>query len=139
MIKRIKKVYDNPTELSKEIFDEIKVGDSISQGKKPMKVVGISENYIFAVQNNFGELYYSIFSKHPATHSRNEYNYPHCLKLNYYYCGPMNLIGGGSYEDYNTQEGVKENLRVLESGEFEISERRTYTYDKLTVWIKEGK
>ena len=139
MIKRIKKVYDNPTELSKEIFDEIKVEDSISQGKKPMKVVGVSENYIFAVQNNFGELYYSIFSKHPATHSRNELYMPYCLKKDYYYCGPMNILFGESYADIDTEEGVKENLRVLESGEFEISEKRAYTYDTLTVWIKEEK
>lgn len=137
MIKKSTRRYDveiyKNEELTKEILDSIKVGDRISQTTKYMKVVGVSENYIFAIQNLFGEAYYSIFDKHPSGFSYNMIYYPHCRERGKYYCGTMGLIGGGTYEDYNTPEGVEENLRVLESGEVEMSVRRCYTYNELTI------
>lgn len=113
------KVYKN-SEVTKEILDDIKVGDRISQTTKYMKVVGVSENFIFAVQNNFGELWHSVFSKTPDYNGR-------------YFCGPMNGMGGCAWEDVDTPEGVQKNLDLLESRVAEISRRRTFYYTFLTI------
>lgn len=135
----MKVIYNNPNDLDIEVFNSIKVGDSISQGKKPMKVLAVSDNYIFAVQNNFGKMYYSIFAKKPSTTTYNEFYYPNCRKTGYYYCGPMDNWGGSAVYDIKTEEGARANLMHIESGDSEISWKRNYTYKKLTVWYKESK
>ena len=130
-------IYKNE-ELTKEILDSIKVGDRISQETKYMKVVGVSENFIFATQNLFGEVYYAVFDKNPSEGSHNAVWYPNCRIKGKYYCAPMGLIGGESYEEYDTPEGVQKNLEALESGKVETSWRRAYTYYELTIARKKG-
>lgn len=137
----MKKIINNK-DLTIDIWNSIKVGDSISQGKKPMRVIGVNDKYVIALQNNFGEVYYSIFDKYPSDCSYNYIYAPHCRIKDSYYCGPTNLWGGSlpncCENDLKniTKEEVEEWLRQLNCGDIEISLRQSYTYPQLTIWQK---
>ena len=126
----------NVQQINKEILDQIQLNDliKVNDWKKPMKVRGISENYIVMTCNNFGQLYYSIISKKPFEGIK--YNN---LRQGMYYCGPDHWLFGYVDFDYkfNDINKIEKYLASFESGESEISQR-SHTISIYTLSIKRG-
>lgn len=119
-------------EVTKEILDTIKVGNmvKINDWRKPMKVVGVSENYFCMIQNNFGELYYSVCEKKPWKGIR--YN---AMIGGRFHCGTDNMVFG--YGDFgyrfDNEEQIREYLSAFERGEIELSQRTSVPISRLYI------
>lgn len=125
----MKKEYKYYTNVTKEILDNIKVGDYIRVNDwiKPMKVVGVSDNYFVMIQNNFGNTWYSVCEKKPWGGIR--YNQ---MIGGMFHCDKDNMIFGwiGNDEvgfDYKFNDEIKINAysQAFETGEIELSMRGT--------------
>ena len=108
--------------ISREVLDAVMVGDliKVNDWTKPMKVMGVSQNYFVMVQKQFKDTYYSVCSKLPwkGTAHNN-------MIGGHFHCGRDFWIFGDVDFDYNfdDQTAVAKYLQKFESGESEISER----------------
>ena len=107
--------------LKLENLNDVKVGDLLCDNitKKPMKVMAVSENYIYAVQNNFGKIYYTVYAKEPEGiyHSGDGWHNPQSNDKRYFFRGPGNTWG---IDENLTPEEI---LKEFEKGEIDISWR----------------
>lgn len=115
------KHYENVT---KEILDNIKVGNlvKINNWKRPMKVVGVSENYFAMIQKICGKVYYSICEKKPWDGIRHN-----DMIGGMFHIGTDDMIFGYMDFDYefNDEKQIKNYLQAFENGEIELSVRRS--------------
>ena len=116
--------YTHYKDVTKEILDNIKVENliKVNNWKKPMRVVGVSENYFCMIQKNFGKIYYSVCEKKPWGGIR--YNK---MIGGLFHCGTDNMIFGyfGFNYKFDDEEQIKEYLNAFETGEIELSMRGT--------------
>lgn len=124
-------VYENEA-VTKEVLDKIQVGNliKINDWKRPMKVVGVSENYFCMIDKVFGKLYYSVCEKKPWSGIR--YNE---MRGGMFHCGTDNMIFGYMDFDYefDNEEQIKGYLDAFEREEIELSVRRSCPIWKLYV------
>lgn len=121
----MKKEYIKYENVTKEILDTIQIGNlvRINNWKKPMRVVGVSENYFVMIKNMFGQIYYSVCSKKPwGTSDRMRHN---AMRGGMYHCSRDNMLFGYGTFDYkfDNVEAINEYLDGFEKGEVELSER----------------
>lgn len=118
----MKKEYIKYENITKEILDTIQIGNlvKINDWKKPMKVVGVSENYFVMTQNMFGKLYYSVCEK--KSRSGGQHNE---MRHGMFHCSRDNMIFGYSDFDYkfDNEESINNYLNAFEEGKIELSER----------------
>lgn len=104
-----------------ENLNDVKVGDLLCDDvtKKPMKIMAVSENYIYGVQNNFGKEYYTVYAKEPEGiyHNGNGWHIPTKNGQKFFFRGPGNTWGID--EDLTPEEILKE----FEKGKIDISWR----------------
>ena len=114
--------YKHYTNISKEILDTIKVGNlvKINTWKKPMRVVGVSENYFCMIQKVCGKICYSVCEKKAWGGIRHN-----DMIGGMFHCGTDNMIFGYMGFDYkfDDEEQIKEYLQAFESEEIELSVR----------------
>ena len=121
-----------------ENLNDIKIGDLLCDNisKKPYRVKAVSENFILAFQNCFGEWYYTIYAKEPLnmfiTEKPNVARYYTETKKLYYYRGPDNTLFGGIGID----DDLEEYMKQLESGELKISLKRRVTLTEIYKVVK---
>lgn len=110
-------------------LNSIDVGDNVycNGSKKPMKVVGVSANYILMIQKMFGKTYYSVLEKFKAARTRNGW------RKGTHRMGPDNWICGCP-EGYHFEDEawVHYYLQEFEKGSVELS-RRAITLDDARV------
>lgn len=126
------KKYIVHTTITKEILDTIKVGDliKINNWKKPMRVKGVSENYVVMTQKNFGKTWYSVLEKkHWQGIRRNE------MRGGYFHCGTDHWIFGlpGIDYDFEDVEQINKYLKSFEEGKSELSVRTLIPILKLQI------
>lgn len=123
-------------QINKEILNYIQINDliKINDWNKPMRVKGVSKNYVVMTCNNFGELYYSVISKIPFDGIR--YNN---LTQGDYYCGPDYWLFGETDFDYkfNDPLAIKKYLETFENGHSQIS-LKSHTIPINILSIKRG-
>lgn len=114
--------YKHYTEITKDILDSVKVGMlvKINNWKRPMKVVGVSENYFCMIQKVCGNVCYSVCEKKPWGGIRHN-----AMQGGMFHCGTDNMIFGYIGFDYkfDDEEQIKEYLQAFESEEIELSVR----------------
>ena len=124
--------YKHYTNISKEILDIIKVGNlvKINTWKKPMRVVGVSENYFCMCRNAFGKIIYSVCEKKQWEGIR------HNLMLGgMFHCGTDNMVFGypGFNYEFDDEEQIKDYLQAFETEEIELSVRSSVPIYRLYV------
>ena len=128
----MKKEYTYYTDITKEILDYIIVGMlvKINDWKKPMKVVGVSENYFCMIQKVCGKICYSICEKKPWGGIR--YNE---MRGGMFHCGTDNMVFGypGFNYEFDDEEQIKDYLKAFESEKIEISARNAVPIFRLYV------
>ena len=128
----MKKDYMCYTNITKEILDNIKVGMliKINDWKRPMKVVGVSENYFCMIQKVCGKICYSICEKKPWGGIR--YNE---MQGGMFHCGTDNMVFGypGFNYEFDDGEQIKDYLKGFESEKIEISARNAVPIFRLYV------
>lgn len=124
------KIYSK-SEITKEVLDQIQVGDliKINDWGKPLRVKGVSENYFVMAQNIFGHHLYSVFSKIPFEGTRNG------KSKGDYFCGPDFWLFGDTDFDYKfgNQESIQKYLNKFETGEAEISMRKSVAVESIQI------
>jgi hypothetical protein len=126
----VKNNYIDYENITKDILDSIKVGNLIKCNgwKKPMKVVGVSENYFVMITNNFGKIYYSVCEKKAVGYSRNNYT------EGFYRIGDDDYVFGrfGGY-NWDNEQFIKEYLQEFENGETQLSVRRAIDLNRISI------
>ena len=129
---RMKTEYKHYTDITKEILDNIKVGMlvKINDWKRPMKVVGVSENYFCMIQNVCGNICYSVCEKKPWGGIR--YNQ---MIGGMFHCSTDNMVFGYMDHNYKFDDDklIKKYLQAFENGEIELSVRRAIPIFELYV------
>ena len=115
--------YTHYKTIDKHILDtEIQVGKlvKINDWKKPLRVVGVSENYFVMKQNMFGKVLYSVCEKKPWDGIRHN-----SMIGGMFHCGTDNMVFGFIDFDYkfDDEQEIKRYLNAFESGEIELSHR----------------
>jgi hypothetical protein len=111
--------------ITKELLNTIKTGDliKVNDWKKPMRVIGVSENFFIMRQSFFKDYLYSICEKNKRGYEYNLSYQPHRgFAEDEFICGPDNMIFG--IYDYAKDEDIPLALEALENGEIEVSQRR---------------
>lgn len=121
---QVMKTYEAHVEVTKELLDSIKVGDliKINDWKKPLRVMGVSENYFVMAIKQFGDTIYSVCEKKKWDGKiRNK------MRGGMFHCGrDAWLFGWGGWQegyDFDNSELTSEYLNSFEKGESSISER----------------
>ena len=100
-------------------LNDVKVGDLLCDNvtKKPMRVMAVSENYLYGIQKNFDKEYYTIYAKEPEGiyHDGNGCHMPIKNGEKFFFRGPGNTCGIDG--DLSPEEILKE----FEKGEIDIS------------------
>lgn len=126
------KKYDVYTTITKELLDEIKVGDlvKVNDRDKPMKVVGVSDNYFCMIQKVFGEIYYSVCEKKPWGGIRHN-----AMRGGMFHCGADNTIFGAYDFDYkfDDENKIRNYLKMFEEGLIELSCRTSIPIRKIQI------
>lgn len=125
--------YEHYNPVTREALDTIKVGDlvKVNDWKRPMRVKGVSENYLVMAQPVGKKTMYSVVSKKPWNGIRHN-----AMIGGMFHCGPDNLIFSSGIDDFNDAEMTAAYLRQFEDGDIAISERRgTAIYD---LYVKES-
>lgn len=118
----MKSKYKHYTKITKEILDTITVKTlvKINHWKRPMRVVGVSENYFCMIQKVCGNICYSVCEKKPWGGIK--YN---AMRGGMFHCGTDDMLFG--YGDFNykfdDEEQVKEYLQAFENEETKLSPR----------------
>ena len=119
---RIKTEYKHYTEITKEILDNIKVGMlvKINDWERPMKVVGVSENYFCMIQKVCGNICYSVCEKKPWGGIRHN-----SMRGGMFHCGTDNMVFGYFEFDYKFDDEIQitNYLKAFENGKIELSHR----------------
>ena len=127
----MKKQYKEYTEITKEILDQIKVGDfvKINDWKRPLIVVGVSENYFCMCRNAFGEILYSVCEKKPWNGIRHN-----SMIGEMFHCGTDNMVFGAPGFDYkfNDENEIKRYLQMFEEERIELSHRTSIPIHKIS-------
>ena len=124
----MKAEYKHYTEITKEILDNIKVGMlvKINNWKRPMKVVGVSENYFCMIQKVCGKICYSVCEKKAWGGIRHN-----AMQGGMFHCGTDNMI-------FDDEEQIKDYLQAFESEEIELSVRNGVPiFDLYVKYVKE--
>ena len=128
----MKTEYKHYTDITKEILDNIKVGMlvKINDWKRPMKVVGVSENYFCMIQNVCGNICYSVCEKKPCGGIR----YNRMIGGMFHY-STDNMVFGYMDHNYKFDDNklIKKYLKAFENGEIELSVRRAIPIFELYV------
>lgn len=124
--------YITSDEITKEFLDSIQVGDlvKINDWKKPMRVKGVSENYLVMVQNMFGKTMYSVIEKTPCAFRHNE------MTPRMFHCGTDHWVFGFSgMDDYSftNHEQTKCYLQSFENGESKLSVRTSVPIRRIGI------
>ena len=124
--------YTHYRNVTKEILDNVKVGDlvKINDWKRPMKVVGVSNNYFAMIQKVCGNICYSVCEKKQWGGIR--YN---AMRGGMFHCGTDNTIFGyidTSYTFDNEKE-IQRYLNAFENGEIELSVRNAVPIYELYI------
>jgi hypothetical protein len=127
----VKKEYTYYTDITKEILDNIKVGMfvKINDWKRPMKVVGVSENYFCMIQKVCGKICYSICEKKPWGGIRHNE-----MQGGMFHCGTDNMVFGAPGFDYefNDENEIKRYLQMFEEDKIELSRRTSVPIYKIS-------
>ena len=127
----MKKQYKEYTEITKEILDQVKVGDfvKINDWKRPLIVVGVSENYFCMCRNAFGEILYSVCEKKPWNGIRHN-----SMTGEMFHCGTDNMVFGAPGFDYkfNDENEIKRYLQMFEYEKIELSHRTSVPIYKIS-------
>ena len=112
--------YQHYYEITKDILDIINVGDlvRINDWKRPMRVVGVSENYFCMIQKVCGKICYSVCEKKQWGGIR--YN---AMRGGMFHCGTDNMVFGYGNFDYkfDDEDQIKGYLQAFEDGKVELS------------------
>ena len=97
--------YQHYYEINKDILDKIEVGNlvKINDWKRPMKVVGVSENYFCMIQKVCGHICYSVCEKKQWGGIR--YNK---MLGGHFHCGTGNMVFGYGNFDYKFDDEFPE-------------------------------
>lgn len=124
--------YTAYTDISKELLDSIKVGNliKVNDWNKPMKVVGVSENYFCMIQKIFGEIYYSVCEKKPWGGIK--YN---AMRGGMFHCGTDNMVFGAYGFDYrfDDENKIKNYLQMFEEELIELSCRTSIPIQTIQI------
>lgn len=139
----MKKEYEIFTEISKEVLDNIKVGDliKVNDWNKPIRVRAVSENYFVMANNMFGKWDYSVCEKKPWNGTR--YNSMiggmfHVGTDGWIFGSPVwNQFGCDGY-DFNNLEASQEYINTFELPEDDrerafISPRNAVPISKICI------
>ena len=122
--------------VTKEELDKVEVGDYIRVNNwyRAMQVRAVSENYIVCANRSFdGNFIYSVISKQPSTF------YNHEAKEQLCYCGKDNTLFGAGFKcDFDNVDSCKEYLKKFESGELEISRKRSEAIYRIALRSKDA-
>lgn len=123
--------YKEYTNITKEILEQIKTGDfvKINDWKRPLIVVGVSENYFCMCRNAFGKIIYSVCEKKQWEGIR------HNLMLGgMFHCGTDNMVFGAPGFDYefNDENEIKRYLQMFEEDKIELSRRTSVPIYKIS-------
>ncbi len=122
--------YESYEAVCREILNSIEVEDLVkcNDWKKPMKVIGVSENYFVMIQNNFGDIFYSVCEKFPAGHSRN------CYTKGSFRIGTDDYIGGyiTGYK-WDDKQFINKYLDEFETGKTQLSVRRAVDLKSISI------
>lgn len=125
------KNYKEYTEITKEILDQVKIGDfvKINDWKRPLIVVGVSENYFCMCRNAFGEILYSVCEKKPWNGIRHN-----SMIGEMFHCGTDNMVFGVAGFDYrfNDENEIKRYLQMFEEEKIELSHRTSVPIYKIS-------
>lgn len=127
----MKKLYEQYTEITKELLDSIRVGDlvKVNDWKKPLRVKGVSDNYFVMATKQFGDTVYSVCEKKPWGGVRHNE-----MTGGMFHVGRDSWIFGwfGFDEGYDFENAEKtaEYLQSFESEESEISCRNA-----IPIWL----
>ena len=114
--------YTHYQNVAKKILDSVKVGNliKINDCKRPMKVVGVSDNYFVMIQKVCGNICYSVCEKKSWDGIR--YN---AMRGGMYHCGTDNTVFGYGEFDYkfDDEKEIEKYLNGFEIGEIELSVR----------------
>lgn len=135
----MKKSYEHFINPTREILDNVKVGDliKINDWKKPMRVKAVSENFFVMVSKQFKDTYYSVCSKLPWDGVR--YNSMvggrfHCGADDWIFGSPLTIEHKNVYS-FENEETNRLYLQEFEDGKTHISERNGIAI--FDVFIKE--
>jgi len=124
--------YKHCNNVTKEILDSIKTGNfiKINDWKRPMKVVGVSDNYFVMIQKVCGNICYSVCEKKPWGGIR--YN---AMRGGMFHCSTDNTLFGFIDFDYkfDNSEENKRYLKAFENGDIEISQRNAVPIFELYI------
>lgn len=119
-------------EVTKEVLDKIKTGDlvKINDWKKPMRVKGVSKNYVAMVQKQFKDTYYSVIEKKPWDGTRHNAMCGGC-----FHCGKDDWIFGSAEfnYDFDNQEAVNKYLDEFEREETHLSVRNAIPISAIQI------
>ena len=123
----MKNQYITYDEITKEILDTVKIGDLVkcNDWKVPLKVKGVSINYIIMSSKRFGKCLYSICEKKQVNHNRNNYTEGN------YRIGTDNYVFG--LFDYLNEDDVEKALKKLEAGDLELSVRTSVNLERINI------
>ena len=123
----MKNKYVDYKDVTKEVLDSVKVGDMIkcNDWVKPMKVIGVSENYFVMIDKIFRETFYSVCEKKVVDHSRNNYT------KGSFRIGTDDYLFG-DYK-WNDEEFIKKYLQEFETGETQLSVRRAIDLKSISI------
>lgn len=116
--------------VTKELLNSVEVGNLVkcNDWKKPMKVIGVSDNYFMMIRKTPKGIVYSICEKKRCNHTRNDYT-KGCFRI-----GTDNIIGGiDFYGDWANKDDINQYLNRLENGEIELSARTTVNLSRLKI------
>lgn len=129
--------YKKYKNVTKEVLDTIKVGNlvKVNDWKRPMKVVGVSDNYFVMKQNNFGKLLYSVCEKKPWEGI--QFNR---MIGGMFHCGRDNTIFGWMGTDdikfdykFEDENQINSYLKAFETRDIELSQRGSIAIKSLYV------
>lgn len=119
-------------EVTKSVLDKIQVGNlvKVNDWKRPMRVVGVSENYFCMIQKVCGKICYSVCEKKPWDGIR--YN---AMRGGMFHCGTDNMIFGYMDFDYqfDDEKQISGYLKAFETKEIELSARTSVPIYKLSI------
>lgn len=122
--------YNSYDIVTKEILDTVKIGDLIkcNDWKKPLKVIGVSENFFIMARKAFKSYIYSICEKNKIDYSRNNFHEGN------FRIGTDNYIFGNF--NYLNIKDVNEALIELENSKMELSIRTSIDLYYISIKTK---
>lgn len=118
-------------EVTLDILNSIAVGDliKVNDWKKPLRVMGVSENYFVMATKQFGETIYSVCEK--KRWDGIKYNR---MVGGMFHCGCDSWVFGwdGSY-DFRDEKNTAAYLQSFEVGDSELSQRSAIAITEIAI------